>query len=193
MTQNIATKSRVMMTKMRIRLAALPLFTLLCGLFGAWAVGGSVWSVLGGFVGSALVILASWQRAFANVQNALQSDAAVALAHETTARHDVELAETLESHTQSGEESEQAGHAASAESVNKTQKVRRLAFFARSLRSGAGLFVAPFRLAAYVVLIIIFFALLRHNVFGVFSFLFGSFLALGALLACLLIDNTTKD
>lgn len=181
------------MTKMRIRLAALPLLTLLCGLLGAWAVGGSPWSVLGGFVGSMLVILASWQRAFANVQNALQSDAAVALAHETTARHDTELAETLESHTQSGEESEQAEYAASAENANKAQKPKRLAFFARSLRGGAGLFVAPFRLAAYVVLIIIFFALLRHNVFGVFSFLFGSFLALGALLACLLIDNTTKD
>ncbi len=192
MTQNIATKSRVMMTmKMRIRLAALPLFALLCGLFGAWAVGGSPWSVLGGFVGSTLIILASWQRAFANVQNALQSDAAVVLAHETTARHDAELAEALCAQKENAESGQSTGQPGAADSGQK--KPKRLAFFARSLRSGAGLFVAPFRLATYVVLIIIFFALLRHNVFGVFSFLFGSFLALGALLTCLLIDNTTKD
>lgn len=177
-----------MMTKTRIRLAALPLFALLVGLLGAWAVGGSLWSVLGGFVASALVIAASWQRAFANVQNALQSDAAVALAHETTARHDAELAEELDAQK---ERNVELGQSSAADSEQK--KPKRLAFFARSFRSGAGLFVAPLRLGAYVVLIVIFLALLRHNVFGVFSFLFGSFLALGALLACLLVDSKTKN
>ena len=76
---------------------------------------------------------------------------------------------------------------------SEPKKPKRLAFFARGFRSGAGLFVAPFRLGAYVVLIVIFLALLRHNVFGVFSFLFGSFLALGALLVCLLIESKTRD
>ena len=180
----------MMMTKTRIKLAALPLLALLVGLLGAWAVGGSAWSVLGGFVASALVILASWQRAFANVQNALQSDAAVALAHETTARHDAELAETLYAQKENAE-SGQPSESGAADSEPK--KPKRLAFFARGFRSGAGLFVAPFRLGAYVVLIVIFLALLRHNVFGVFSFLFGSFLALGALLVCLLIESKTRD
>lgn len=180
----------MMMTKTRIKLAALPLLALLVGLVGAWAVGGSAWSVLGGFVASALVILASWQRAFANVQNALQSDAAVALAHETTARHDAELAETLDAQ-KGNAESEQSSESGAADLGQK--KPKRLAFFARSFRSGAGLFVAPFRLGAYFLLVIIFFALLRHEVFGIFSFLFGSFLALGALLVCLLIDSKTRD
>ncbi|MDE6045303.1 MAG: hypothetical protein K2F85_07305 [Helicobacter sp.] len=182
------------MTKTRIRLAALPLLALLVGLLGAWAVGGSAWSVLGGFVASALVILASWQRAFANVQNALQSDAAVALAHETTARHDAELAETLYAQNVGNAESAESGQSGQPSAADsKPQKPKRLAFFARGFRSGAGLFVAPFRLGAYVVLIVIFLALLRHNVFGVFSFLFGSFLALGALLVCLLIESKTRD
>lgn len=191
MTQNIATKNRMMMTKMRIRLAALPPLALLVGLVGAWAVGGSVWSVLGGFVASTLVILASWQRAFANVQNALQSDAAVVLAHETTARHDVEFAETL--YAREGENAESGQPSESGAADSEPKKPKRLAFFARSFRSGAGLFVAPFRLGAYFLLVVIFLALLRHNVFGVFSFLFGSFLALGALLVCLLIESKTRD
>ncbi|MDE7256153.1 MAG: hypothetical protein K2N54_08290, partial [Helicobacter sp.] len=157
----------------------------------AWAVGGSAWSVLGGFVASALVILASWQRAFANVQNALQSDAAVALAHETTARHDAELAEALCAQKENAELGQSTGQPGATDSGQK--KPKRLAFFARSFRSGAGLFVAPFRLGAYILLVVIFFALLRHEVFGIFSFLFGSFLSLGALLVCLLIDSKTRD
>lgn len=173
------------MTKTKtIKIIAIMLLVLLVGVLGALAVGGSVWSVLGGFCTSALVVLASWQRAFNNVQNALRSESAVQLAHQTTSRYDSALAEELE-------DSKPLESTQDSTPPPKKPKLSKL-FSWHAFKGGATLFVAPWRLVAYALLVVVLLALLRHNVFGVVSFLFGSLLALGALLGCLL-ANAQKN
>lgn len=133
---------------------------MICAIGLVLYIDGSLWSAGGAFVATMLIMFASWYHSWNKIQNALQSESAIQLAHHSTSRFDDELHDDL--------------HAV-ADSKNKPSHTKmRWLFF----RNGVSMSLAPWRFVAYMVLIVIFLALLRHGKLDVLSFLIGNFSAL---------------